>query len=85
MILASAAIPTLFTTVHVAGGAFWDGLFPRSPWCTTCSTPARRALGDPDQPDGRADQPKTVLDITDRRNELSGNLSLLPGTTGASR
>ena len=27
-------------------------------------------------PTARADEPKTVLDITDRRNELSGNLSL---------
>ena len=77
MILASAAIPTLFTTVHVAGGAFWDGLFSQNP-------PVHDLLDTrPDElwviqinPTARADEPKTVLDITDRRNELSGNLSL---------
>ena len=65
MILASAAIPTLFPTVHVAGGAFWDGLFSQNP-------PVHDLLN----PTARANEPKTVLDITDRRNELSGNLSL---------
>ena len=77
MILASAAIPTLFPTVHVAGGAFWDGLFSQNP-------PVHDLLDTrPDElwviqinPTARADEPKTVLDITDRRNELSGNLSL---------
>ena len=37
---------------------------------------AGRALGDPDQPDGPRGRAETVLDIADRRNELSGNLSL---------
>ena len=77
MILASAAIPTLFPTVHVAGGAFWDGLFSQNP-------PVHDLLDTrPDElwviqinPTARADEPRTVLDITDRRNELAGNLSL---------
>ena len=77
MILASAAIPTVFPTVHVDGGAFWDGLFSQNP-------PVQDLLDSrPDElwviqinPTARADEPKTVLDITDRRNELSGNLSL---------
>ena len=77
MILASAAIPTVFPTIHVAGGAFWDGLFSQNP-------PVHDLLDTrPDElwviqinPTARADEPKTVLDITDRRNELSGNLSL---------
>ena len=77
MILASAAIPTVFPTIHVAGGAFWDGLFSQNP-------PVHDLLDSrPDElwviqinPTARADEPKTVLDITDRRNELSGNLSL---------
>jgi hypothetical protein len=30
-------------------------------------------------PTARADEPRSVLDITDRRNELAGNLSLYPG------
>ena len=77
MVLASAAIPTVFPTIHVAGGAFWDGLFSQNP-------PVHDLLDSrPDElwviqinPTARADEPKTVLDITDRRNELSGNLSL---------
>ncbi len=31
MILASAAIPTLFRAVHLGGGAYWDGLFSQNP------------------------------------------------------
>ena len=77
MILASAAIPTVFPTIRVAGGAFWDGLFSQNP-------PVHDLLdARPDElwviqinATARADEPKTVLDITDRRNELSGNLSL---------
>ncbi|MGE3660919.1 MAG: patatin-like phospholipase family protein [Pseudonocardia sp.] len=77
MILASAAIPTVFRTVHTDGGAYWDGLFSQNP-------PVHELLRTkPDElwviqinPTARADEPRTVLDITDRRNELAGNLSL---------
>jgi NTE family protein len=77
MILASAAIPNIFPAVHTDGGTFWDGLFSQNP-------PVRELLDvSPDElwviqinPTARADEPKTVLDITDRRNELAGNLSL---------
>jgi NTE family protein len=76
-ILASAAIPTLFPTVHTDGGSYWDGLFSQNP-------PVRELLdARPDElwviqinPTARADEPRTVLDIADRRNELAGNLSL---------
>jgi NTE family protein len=76
-VLASAAVPPLFRAVHVAGSYYWDGLFSRNP-------PVRE-LPDagPDEiwlirvnPLARALEPKTVADIADRRNELSGNLSL---------
>ena len=30
-VLASAAIPTLFRSVHEAGGVYWDGLFSQNP------------------------------------------------------
>ena len=30
-ILASAAIPTLFRSVHIDGGVYWDGLFSQNP------------------------------------------------------
>jgi NTE family protein len=77
MILASAAIPTAFRTVHTAGGSFWDGLFSQNP-------PVRELLdAQPDElwviqinPTRRSSEPRDVLAIADRRNELAGNLSL---------
>jgi len=77
MILASAAIPNIFPAVHTDGGTYWDGLFSQNP-------PVHELLdASPDElwviqinPTARYDEPKTVLDITDRRNELAGNLSL---------
>jgi NTE family protein len=76
-ILASAAIPTLFRSVHLDGGTYWDGLFSQNP-------PIRELVDvHPDElwviqinPKERTGEPKTVLDIADRRNELAGNLSL---------
>jgi NTE family protein len=77
MILASAAIPTAFRTVRTAGGSFWDGLFSQNP-------PVRELLdAQPDElwviqinPSTRSREPRSVLAIADRRNELAGNLSL---------
>ena len=77
MILASAALPTLFKAVHTNGGVYWDGLFSQNP-------PVRELPGaKPDEiwviqidPQTRVAEPKTMPDILDRRNELAGNLSL---------
>jgi NTE family protein len=77
MILASAAIPTLFRSVRVDDGTYWDGLFSQNP-------PIKELIdAGPDEiwviqinPKTRPDEPKNVVDIADRRNELSGNLSL---------
>jgi NTE family protein len=77
MILASAAIPTLFRSVHLNGGTYWDGLFSQNP-------PIRELIdARPDEiwviqinPKERETEPTTVADIADRRNELAGNLSL---------
>ncbi len=76
-ILASAAIPSLFRSVPAAGGLYWDGLFSQNP-------PVRDLLDvTPDEiwviqinPRELASEPRTVVEIADRRNELSGNLSL---------
>ncbi|MGH3147328.1 MAG: patatin-like phospholipase family protein [Rubrobacter sp.] len=77
-ILASAAIPNLFRSVHLEdGGIYWDGLFSQNP-------PVRELIdAGPDEiwviqinPRERETEPKTVAEIADRRNELSGNLSL---------
>src|SRR5215210_5833104 len=79
-ILASAAIPTLFRSVRSGdGGIYWDGLFSQNP-------PVRELTDEgPDEiwvvqinPKELETEPKTVIEIVDRRNELSGNLSL-PG------
>ncbi len=77
MILASAAIPTPFKAVHTDGGVYRDGLSSQNP-------PVREL------PDAKpyeiwviqinsersASEPKSMPEIMDRRNELSGNLSL---------
>lgn len=77
-ILASAAIPTLFRSVRLEdGGTYWDGLFSQNP-------PVRELIdAGPDEiwviqinPRECETEPKTVVEIADRRNELSGNLSL---------
>ena len=76
-ILASAAIPTLFRSVHVDGGTYWDGLFSQNP-------PVRELVdARPDEiwviqinPTHVDSEPRSPIEIADRRNELSGNLSL---------
>jgi NTE family protein len=77
MILASAAIPTLFRSVRLDGGTYWDGLFSQNP-------PAKELVDTrPDEiwviqinPKRWEGEPRTMVEIADRRNELSGNLSL---------
>ncbi len=77
MVLASAALPTMFRAVHIGGHAYWDGLFSQNP-------PVRELCGEkPDEiwviqidPQERKAEPKSMVDILDRRNELAGNLSL---------
>lgn len=76
-VLASAAIPTLFRSIHAAGGVYWDGLFSQNP-------PVRELLDtEPDEiwviqinAQKTSAEPRTMVEIADRRNELSGNLSL---------
>jgi NTE family protein len=76
-VLASTAIPTLFKSVRFAGGTYWDGLFSQNP-------PVKELTDErPDEiwviqinPRETEHEPKTMAEIADRRNELSGNLSL---------
>jgi NTE family protein len=75
-ILASAAIPTLFRSVRLEGGTYWDGLFSQNP-------PVKELTDErPDEiwviqrnPRVTEHEPKTTAEIADRRNELAGNLS----------
>jgi NTE family protein len=77
MILASAAIPNLFRSVQIDGASYWDGLFSQNP-------PVRELVDSrPDElwviqinPKRWDGEPRTMVEIADRRNELAGNLSL---------
>jgi NTE family protein len=80
-VLASAAVPDLFETVEIDGHYHWDGLFSQNP-------PIDDLLNisvdrKPDElwviqinPQERDGEPQTLEEIADRRNELSGNISL---------
>ncbi len=78
-LVASAAVPLLYRAVRAGNALYWDGLFS--------TNPPVRELTDLDEvpdeiwvvqinPQRREEEPKNVRDIVDRRNELSGNLSL---------
>ena len=78
-LLASAAIPELFRAIPVPGrGVYWDGLFSQNP-------PIRDLLRySPHEiwviqinPITRATVPTETHEISDRRNGLAGNLSLM--------
>ena len=81
VLLASAAVPDLFEAVEMNGHWHWDGLFSQNPPIhELMEVPARRK---PDElwvvqinPQTREGEPKSLMEIADRRNELSGNLSL---------
>jgi NTE family protein len=83
-VLASAAIPTLFPAVWVEGHAYWDGIFASNP--PVISFLRERVVGKGNVPEEiwilqvnrskHDDVPETPSDISDRRNNLAGNLSL---------
>ncbi|MBX0294377.1 patatin-like phospholipase family protein [Haloarcula nitratireducens] len=80
-LLASAAEPHLFEAAEHRGNYYWDGLFSKNPPLKDFMT--AEDCPDPDEiwlvkinPQERARVPKTSAEIADRRNELSGNLSL---------
>ncbi|MBK8892138.1 MAG: patatin-like phospholipase family protein [Dechloromonas sp.] len=82
-LLASAAIPELFRAVEVGSGVYWDGLFSQNPPIRGFLAGLQDRDAKPDEiwviqinPDKRDREPRLTSDITDRRNELAGNLSL---------
>ncbi len=80
-VLASAAVPDLFEAVEIDGHYHWDGLFSQNPPVDDLlMQPAGRK---PEElwivqinPQERDGEPTTLEAIEDRRNELSGNISL---------
>lgn len=82
-ILASAAVPNLFRAVRVGGSLYWDGLFSQNPPIREFLCVPENAAQKPDEiwiiqinPPAVEKEPRLVQEIEDRRNELSGNLSL---------
>ncbi|MFC6976059.1 patatin-like phospholipase family protein [Halomicroarcula sp. GCM10025709] len=80
-VLASAAVPTLFEAVEIHGHLHWDGLFSQNPPINDLMhvPPADK----PEElwivqinPQRFEGEPRTADAIADRRNQLSGNLSL---------
>jgi NTE family protein len=77
-LIASAAVPPLFRAVPIEGHLYWDGLFSTNPPVRelTDGTPPDEIWVVQINPQSRAGEPRSIREITDRRNELSGNLSL---------
>ena len=81
VVLASAAVPDLFRAVEMNGHWHWDGLFSQNP-------PVHELLHVPPErkpeelwivqinPQTREGEPRSSMEIADRRNELAGNISL---------
>ena len=86
VILASAAVPTLFRAVHLGQHLYWDGLFAQNPPVRDLPDAARGEGKDglpPNElwiiminPMHQEEEPKRMYDIRDRRNELAANISL---------
>jgi NTE family protein len=80
-IMASAGIPTIFKSIRIGNGAYWDGLFSENPPISALiQTPVEDR---PEEiwiiqinPKTCSQEPSTAQSIIDRRNELEGNLSL---------
>ena len=80
-VLASAAVPNLFEAVEINGHLHWDGLFSQNPpvYDLMHNAPERKPDElwviqiNPQEMDG---EPTKLDEIADRRNELSGNISL---------
>ncbi|MFB6143633.1 MAG: patatin-like phospholipase family protein [Halorientalis sp.] len=80
-VLASAAVPYLFEAVEIDGHLHWDGLFSQNPPIhDLLSVPVERKPQElwviqinPQESEG---EPRSLEAIADRRNELSGNISL---------
>jgi NTE family protein len=83
-ILGSCAVPNLFTAVESEGDAYWDGLFSDNPPMDSLVRPS--LVGDANipreiwvikvNPTRRDSVPLEADDVTDRRNQLEGNVAL---------
>src|SRR5262249_16047350 len=83
-ILASCAVPTIFPAVEIDGHGFWDGLFSDNPPVEDLIRPRTVGVANvPDEiwlikinPTARPKVPLEPDEISDRRNQIEGNISL---------
>lgn len=82
-LLASACIPNLFPAVEIDGNAYWDGLFSDNPPIDVLIKDPVVGPNIPDEiwvikinPTTIDNVPTEVSEISDRRNQLEGNVSL---------
>ena len=83
-VLASCAVPTIFPAVEIDGQGYWDGLFSDNPPVEELIRP--RTVGADNVPDeiwlikinptASPRIPAESDDISDRRNQMEGNISL---------
>ncbi|MBE9610581.1 patatin-like phospholipase family protein [Chitinilyticum piscinae] len=83
-LLSSCAVPNIFPAVEFEGFAYWDGLFSDNPPVNELVRP--KFVGDKNVPDelwiikinptGCDEIPQSAEAISDRRNEMVGNVSL---------
>jgi NTE family protein len=89
-ILSSCAVPNIFEAVEFDGKAYWDGLFSDNPPVDEVIKPI--FVGEkniPEEiwvikinPNGCKEVPKSPEAISDRRNEMIGNMSLFQQLAG---
>lgn len=79
VVLASACLPFLFQAVEIKGRSYWDGGYVGNPalWPLFYNTTTADLCIVHINPLERPDLPKTPYDITNRVNEITGNVSLL--------
>ena len=76
-LLASAAVPSLFQAVQIGDDYYWDGLFSQNPpLLSLIDTHPDEIWIVQINPKTRTKAPRSFAEITDRQNELTGNLSL---------
>ncbi len=92
-VLASCAIPNLFSAVEIGQDFYWDGIFSDNPPITELIDPADVGRANLPQeiwviklnPTRRDKIPTEIDEILDRRNELEGNISLFQSLRSVER
>jgi NTE family protein len=83
-IMASSTVPMMFPAVEIDAGAYWDGVFSDNPPVNAVVQPDFVGAGNlPDEiwvvkinPTRSMKIPENPEEISDRRNQLTGNISL---------